>query len=493
MRVRNWGALVGLGLMLAGCGGVPEEDAALPSAVVEDVRRVEAQACPPGVAARVKVVIPPTADPGSEVTSLANVRGTLYLSTNLRDSSAVLWRSNGTDAGTVPVREFPPEPLGFPRLTNLVAVGDQVFFQLSTVATGTELWVSDGTAAGTHLVRDLTPGPTGSALLQLTDVGGRLVFFRQTQPTATEPSRTELWRSDGTSLGTVRVRDFGASAGLSFNTLKVGGRMLFFLAQSTGTTLWRTDGTAGGTTSVKRLDAGLTLILDVGYSGAQGLFVLLDGPNYEVWRTNGTEAGTARLDSFGRYTRLLGALGSYVYLWSPDAVTQRLRIDRLALSGGGKALVTTLPNPYANLEFATPYVQMSAVSANEIYFSMAINSDGPSPLDVSLWVTNGTAAGTRDLFRQLSRSDEYLSPVFATGTGRVLFSGSPEGGITQPWFTRGTVATTGQLAGPGVFSPDGFTRSGSRVYFYAIDDTQRPQLWSVPAIFNCPPGPATAL
>ncbi|MGE6758298.1 hypothetical protein ACQKGO_09825 [Corallococcus interemptor] len=483
MRVGNWVALVGLAL--AGCGGAVLEE--------EDARGVEAQACPPGVAARVKVVIPPSAGFGSEVTSLADVQGTLYFSTNLRDSSAVLWRSNGTDAGTVPVREFPAEPLGFPRLTDLVAVGSRVFFQLNTVATGTELWVSDGTSAGTHLVRDLTPGPAGSALSQLTEVDGRLVFFRQTQPTATEPSRTELWRSDGTPTGTVRVRDFGGNAGLSFNALKAGGRLLFFLARSTGTTLWRTDGTAGGTVSVRRLDAGLTFILDVGYSGATGLFLLLDGTNYEVWRTNGTEAGTARLDSFGRYTRLLGALGTSVYLWSADPVTQRLRIDRLLLSGGGKALVTTLPNPYADLPFAVPYVQRSTVSANELYFSMAITSNGPAPLDASLWVTNGTAAGTRFLFRQLSLGDEYASPLFATGTGRVLFSGSPEGGAPQPWFTRGSVATTGQLAGPGVSSPDGFTRSGTRVYFHATDDTGRPQLWSVPATFGCPPGPATAL
>ncbi|WP_253895924.1 hypothetical protein [Corallococcus exercitus] len=47
MRVRNWGALLGLGLTMVGCGGVPVEDA-LPSASVEDARRVEAQACPPG-------------------------------------------------------------------------------------------------------------------------------------------------------------------------------------------------------------------------------------------------------------------------------------------------------------------------------------------------------------------------------------------------------------------------------------------------------------
>lgn len=485
MRIGRGVALVWLGLAVAGCGGVQADEAAPGPLPEEDSSEVTAQACPPGVASRVKVVVPPGADVRSSPTELTDVQGTLYFITDLLDEGTVLWRSNGTEAGTVPVRAFPPEV----RLMDLVAVGPRLFFRAYTPETGAELWVSDGTSAGTRLVEDITPGEDSSLLFHLTAISGRLVFFRTVLATPTEASRLELWRSDGTAAGTLRVRNFGDAPEISFRTLQVGGALLFFLSGETGTTLWRTNGTLAGTTAVERLDAGAVPVVAEGRAGNLGLFILEDGPNHEVWRTDGTAAGTLRLDAFGRPVGLLGAVGPYVYLSSVDQDTRRLRIERLSLGGGGKTAITTLPNPYPQYEFAYPYVQQTAVSGGEIYFSMAISSEGPSPLDVALWVTNGTAAGTRLLFRQLSLGDEYASPVFATGTGVVLFSGSRTGGGPQPWFTRGTAATTGQLApGSEVSSPDDFTRVGNRVYFSAFDDTFQGQLWSVPASFTCPPG-----
>ena len=494
MRIGKGLALVWLGLTVAGCGGIPADEGAAPGPLpVEDSHEVNAQACPPGVAARVRAVIPPGADIRSTPAYLTDVQGMLYFITDLLDEGVVLWRSNGTEAGTVPVRAFPAGV----QLSDLVAVGPRLFFQARTPETGTELWISDGTPAGTRLVEDLTPGGEGSLLSNLTAISGRLVFFRTVPAIPAEASRLELWRSDGTAAGTLRVRNFGDTPELNFRTLQVGDALLFFLSAETGTTLWRTNGTLAGTTAVERLDAGAVPVVAVGRAGNLGLFILADGPNHEVWRTDGAAAGTVRLDAFGRPVGLLGAMGPYVYLWSVDMDTRRLRIDRLSLGGGGKTAITTLPNPYAQYEFAIPYVQQTAVSGGDIYFSVAIGSNGPAPLDVALWATSGTAAGTRLLFRQLSRSDEYASPVFATGTGVVLFTGSPEGGVTEPWFTRGTVGTTGQLAdvhpGPGGSTPDGFTRVGNRVFFSALDETSRRQLWSVPASFTCPPGPAAPL
>ncbi|RKH47805.1 hypothetical protein [Corallococcus sicarius] len=488
MRIGKGIALAWLGLAVAGCGGVQADEAPRPLPV-EDSREVTAQACPPGVASRVRVVTPPGATRRDSLAYLTDVQGTLYFITNLPDEGVVLWRSNGTEAGTVPVRAFPPGA----QLTDLVAVGPRLFFRAYAPETGTELWISDGTSAGTRLVEDITPGGNGSLLSNLSAVNGRLVFFRVVPATPTEAYRLEMWRSDGTAAGTLRVRNFGDAFELSFRTLQVSDALLFFLSGETGTTLWRTDGTLAGTTAVKRLDAGAVPVVAVGRAGNLGLFILDDGPNHEVWRTNGTATGTLRLDAFSRPVGLLGAVGPYVYLSSVDMDTRRLRIDRLSLGGGGKTAITTLPNPYSQYEFAYPYVQQTTVSGGEIYFSVAISSEGPAPVDVALWVTNGTATGTRTLFRQLSRNDEYASPVFATGTGVVLFTGSPEGGSTEPWFTRGTAATTGQLAdvypGPWGSGADDFTRVGNRVYFSAFDDTSQRQLWSVPASFTCPPGP----
>ncbi|AFE04063.1 hypothetical protein COCOR_01440 [Corallococcus coralloides DSM 2259] len=477
MHARNWGALLWFSLAGVGCGGLPE-------AVGDDSREVTAQACPPGVAARVATIMPPGS--AGFMGELTNVQGTLYFVTSAFDTGSLLWRSNGTEAGTVPLKAFPGPP-GVYQPQSLVAVGNKLFFQTRTDTFGNELWISDGTAGGTQLVKDITPGAADSNLTNLTELNGRLVFFRWVSLPG-GGAVPELWRSDGTSAGTLRVRTFGGMTGLGNDTLKVGGALLFFFSEDNGTTMWRTDGTSAGTTSVKRLDAGRTFLTEVSRPGEQPLFILEDGPNFEVWKTNGTASGTVRLDSFGKRVNLLGTLGAYVYLTSVDSpVTKRLRIDRLSLSGGGKTGITTLPNPYGSFEFAYPTVPTAVVSGGDIYFSMAIQSDAPVPLALSLWATNGTAAGTRQLFDNRNIEYGYRYPLAATGTGQVLFGGAPQSNTPAfPYFTRGSVATQGRLAD--INFPDSFTRVSNRIFFTAINGADEGQLWSVPATFSCPPG-----
>lgn len=487
MHLKDAFALMCLGLM-----GCVEPDAAPDT--------VKAQACAPGVAQRVKVVMPPGDDPPWDEPApenLVDAQGTLYFAVNFRDGRSALWRSDGSDAGTFPVKSFPAvTPRRNRGLGALVPVGSQVFFQVWNPDTGNELWVSDGTEAGTRLVADLMPGAADSSLPLPTALGGALSFFRLNPVAA--GTQVELWRSDGTVSGTVQVVNFGVLAALQGQGLRVDNALLFFLAgPGSGTALWRTDGTASGTSFIKRLDAAVVQPGDVrsADSGAPGLFTLFDGPNTEVWKTDGSPAGTVRLDTFGRGMRLLGALGSSVYLTSADDTTRRMGLYRLSLAGGGKATVKVLPNPYAGQEGTTPYLQNTASSLGRLYFSVAIGSPypGPSALRVGLWVTDGTTANTVQLPVELSISEYYWSPLYATGMGAVLFGGATSAtAYNEPWVTRGTAMSTGQAAdiAVGGSSPQGFTRVGERVYFSAKDDTFEPQLWSLPADLACPPGPA---
>lgn len=533
MRARSGCALVWLGL--AGCGGLPSETV--------ETREVTAQACPAGVASRVKVVVPPGAGAsvnGPYPESLVDVQGQLYFATNFFDGSAVLWRSNGTEAGTVQVKSFPPASVSTVRMGGLVPVGNKVFFQFEDPGTGKELWVSDGTGAGTHLVKDVTPGPADTRFAFTAAQNGRLTFIREWKFAPGNPqvevwrsdgtaagtmevanfgtlgelvapsmlgntllffldtgTGTSLWRSDGTTAGTVHLGNFGPLATDRYTSFEVGNALLFFVATpGQGTELWRTDGTPAGTSWVKKLDAQAVPITQTGFAGNLGLFLLRDGPNTEVWKTDGTSGGTVRLEAFGKFVHLLGALNTSVYLYSMDPSTKRLRIESVSLGGGGKTSVTTLPNPYSDQAYAYPSVQRTAISGGKLYFSVAIGTSGPAPREVSLWASNGTAAGTVQLSRTLSTGDEYASPLFPTGTGPVLFVASKSGSGLEPWFTHGSPATTGQLAeirpGAGSSVPDGFTPLGNRIYFRAADDTNSFQLWSMPATFSCPAGLAEA-
>ncbi len=67
---------------------------------------------------------------------------------------------------------------------------------------GIELWKSDGTAAGTVLVKDIRPGIFNSNPLSLTNVNGTLFFAANDGVTG-----FELWKSDGTAAGTVMVKE----------------------------------------------------------------------------------------------------------------------------------------------------------------------------------------------------------------------------------------------------------------------------------------------
>ena len=106
-----------------------------------------------------------------------------------------------------------------------------------TAPHGNELWKTDGTAAGTVLVKDINPGgysgyggyyPDSSFPANLTNVGGTLFF------TANDGiNGAELWKSDGTTAGTVMVKDIspGAYYGLissnPANLTNVGGKLFF--------------------------------------------------------------------------------------------------------------------------------------------------------------------------------------------------------------------------------------------------------------------------
>lgn len=206
-----------------------------------------------------------------------------------------LWITDGTLAGTTLVKDiYPGASSSVP--TNFMAFGSKMLFLATTFGEGKELWITDGTTAGTMLVKDIWPGASNSTVVQMTNSGLGYVYFVANDGTAGE----ELWKTDGTTAGTILLKDILPGTGFSnVSIFKMAGPNLFFAADngSIGKELWKSDGTVSGTTLVKDFIPGLTSSfagsLDCIEYNNKLFFGLTEPVNgYELWESDGTTVGT---------------------------------------------------------------------------------------------------------------------------------------------------------------------------------------------------------
>ena len=226
-----------------------------------------------------------------------------------------LWKTNGTVAGTVKI----VDPIFSGGPTYMTTYNGKIYFTAySGPAQNPELYVTDGTTSGTGLFLEINPSTVntlaaGSNPNDLFVYDGYL-FFSADDGT----HGRELWRSDGTAVGTKMVADiFPNTLNPAFekgsspdNFIEFNDELYFSargydegLNQITGTELYKYTNANG----VNRVKDFYTGNLNSGIGSNNPFFILnnelyikaQDGTessnNFEIWKTDGTENGTIKV------------------------------------------------------------------------------------------------------------------------------------------------------------------------------------------------------
>jgi trimeric autotransporter adhesin len=206
------------------------------------------------------------------------LNGLLFYITRTSNELYELWRSDGTSSGTFVVKSGPI----YNGIASMTTTNNLVYFWARDQNEGFLLWSTDGSLDNTKFVKDFDQGQNNSYSTTMGKLGNYLFVYIETW------TGVQLWRTDGTALGTVLIDDnpigftnfiefnnelFAYGSSLSkipfdgpmelisngdFTDAKVINGFMFFSAQNNNTGLepWMSDGTTSGTHIIKDIKHG---------------------------------------------------------------------------------------------------------------------------------------------------------------------------------------------------------------------------------------------
>jgi len=419
-----------------------------------------------------------------------------------------LWKSDGTTAGTVLVKDINSNGSLGSDPQDFHVINGTLYFTATTNAEGRELWKTDGTNAGTTIVKDIKAGSTGGFeyasqyyyyyySFNPVWIQGNTFYFvaldYSTVPNGSTPSNNyELWKSDGTSSGTVKVKDINSngSIGSDPQDFHVINGTLYFTATTNaeGRELWKTDGTNAGTTIVKDIKAGSTggfeyasqyyyyyhPFVPVWIQGNTFYFVALDystvpngntpSNNYELWKSDGTNAGTIKVKdinsngSEGSYPQDFKEINGTLYftattsaggreLWKTDGTNAGTLLVKEIIAGSVGGFQYASQYYYYDLTFNSPFSV-----GNNFYFvandyCSVPNGSTPSN-NYELWKSDGSTAGTSKVMEIYPSTTVGSYPgEFAVALGKVFFTATDNTHGRELWVINAAATDVEELTG----------------------------------------------
>jgi len=293
-----------------------------------------------------------------------------------------LWTTDGTPEGTAHVVS-----LGGAQILGAISLpGGRELFALYGTG-GEKLWVSDGTAGGTRILQTRTE-PIGGFDLATASVIDGVAYFSISSST-----NLEIWRSDGSAVGTARILSYPYTSSPSLRdgwVAKLGPRLLFVLPGTIGVDyhLWSSLGTPASSAEVS-----CTVCSHLGQSG-----------------------GSPWLRTVGGRVVFAASADGGLKLWTVDAT----------------ATVTRLADLCSGFCEAGPAARLGSY----LYFGTSNGS-----LSTTLWKTNGSSAARVDIF-----GADFGESFFAYPERNVLLFAASKSALRAPmlevWATGGSAATT---------------------------------------------------
>jgi len=448
-------------------------------------------------------------------------RGSLYFALEASGRSG-LWKSDGSVARTSLISNGADTPAsGFPEAFR---VGDRLLAESSTLPLGADRLAFDVDAAtlaiqqidarqlqvlaaGTHAVL-LAPDPEfdtklfgwdGDSLEELPAVGrrgevavsdeGYFYFFTDAAP------GQMLWESDGRANGTHLLFDF-STPGTSCDDLHgcghqgavaAGGNHVFFVAdQDRGELPYRLSVWDRALRQKRTLYESSSYIPPLAFSRGRAIFLENNDPQgRRFWISNGTAAGTQPFfeDRDGQQIHRWLVAGERIYLVlrSPNTRLQSLWVSDGTTAGTIEVLAPA-KRSFSNL----------AAAGDHLFFAY---EDGQSGLELGF--SDGTTAGTRFLDLRPGPLSSAPRNFFVTADQRLVFAAAGDDAGSEAWISDGSAAGTTRLTdlypGDNASSPSDFAEVGSRLFFQATDGLTGRELWALDLPPAHPPCPADRL
>lgn len=370
--------------------------------------------------------------PGSSYpNSFIECNNLLFFSANDSVHGTELWVTDGTGAGTQMLTDANTGTAsGSPYY--MTPFNNKLYYSTADATHGTELWVTDGTSAGTSLLKDINPGVDGGQpegykgsaqrgiINQFNEYNGAL-YFRANDGV----HGSELWRTDGTSAGTVMVTEIlpGPSGGRPYCMTPYNGKMIMGATDSIHSyELWISDGTPAGTSLLKDIYPGLAYSEPGAYSGFIELnnklyfMAAADNAGYELWSTDGTTVGTTQVADIlaGPGSSFAGQYG--IIPWGGKlyfAANDSINGSQLWTSDGtaaGTSLVKVLGTGGSGSSVPRAFLSYNS----QLIFVAGLNT---STTDLELWTSDGTAANTHVIAPAVAPN---ISPMNTDASGYAM-------------------------------------------------------------------------